>query len=483
MLFNSLEFLLFLFVVIAIYYIIPQKYKNVFLLVTSYIFYSFCGIKYAILLLILSLFAYIFGILIEKNKSKSILFIGIVVYLGFLVFYKYANFSIDIVNSIFKSNINSLDIIAPLGISFYTFQIIAYLVDVYRKKINAEKNFITLFLYISFFPKLIVGPLENPKNMINQINSPKEIDWNKFWRGFIFILYGYFLKLVIADRAGMLVDTIYGNYETYKGLYLVIATLVYSIQIYCDFMGYTYIALGVAKLLGFDLIDNFKSPYLSTSTNGFWKNWHISLTSWFREYLYIPLGGNRKGKLRKFINKMIVFIASGLWHGASFNFVIWSALNGLYVIVEELVSPLQKKIESILKFNSTSRIYSILATIRSFILISFSWIFFRAETLDKAVNIIKSIFTTNNFNILFNGSLFDFELGLGAKNTLLLIVLVLILLVIDFYKQKGKDISNFIINRNFIIRGVIIAGVILFILLFGKYGPNMDMSTFIYSRF
>ena len=484
MIFNSIEFIIFIVFVLSLYYLLPQKYKSVFLLASSIVFYAFNGINNLIILFLYLLIAYIGGILINKNNNKkAILSVCILILLIGLIYTKYINLFISIINELFDSNISTILLIAPAGISFYTFQIISYLIDVYRKRIECEYNLITLSIYISFFPKILVGPIERYENIKKQINMAKNINWHIVFKGLFFTLWGFFLKLVIADRANILVNTVLGDLDQFSGFYIVFAVMMYSFQIYCDFLGYTYIALGVAKLLGFELTDNFNSPYLSLSLSDFWRRWHITLNLWFKDYLYIPLGGNRKGKVREYLNKLIIFILSGLWHGPTIGFVLWGLLNGIYIIVENIMKPLQLKIESKFHINAESKIYKSVSIIRTFILISFSWIFFRSNTFTEAINIIKSMFLLNNINVLIDGSLLKLEVGLGTKNTLLLIATIILLLFVDYLKKKNISIIDIIMKQNVFVKSVVIAILCLSILLFGKYGFNINMSSFIYQRF
>ena len=486
--FNSLEFLLFISLDLLIYYFISEKYKNIFLLVSSYLFYLYSGVKNTAVLFLYSLLIYLLGkfISISFNNKKSLFLtiFGVSISLLILIYYKYSLLFFELLKQIqIGSNVEIENIIAPLGISFYVFQAISYLLDVYKRKINAEESFVDFFLYLSFFPKLIVGPIEENNQYISQIKNKRIFNWKQFYIGIIYCLWGLFLKLVVADRAGLFVDAIFVDYKTYNGFYCVVASLLYSFQIYADFSGYSFLAVGVGKILGFELTKNFNAPYLTNSVNDFWKNWHITLTSWFRKYVYIPLGGNKKGKLRKFVNKMIVFILSGLWHGSSITFVIWGILNGLYVIIEETLNPIQIRIEKKFNINKESQLYKLLCNVRMFVLISFSWIFFRSKTISDAFGFINSLFALNNLNIFFDFSIFSNDLGLGAKNFLLLAIAIIVLLIVDYFGKRGISIAEKIFNLNFIIRGVVIAFISLFIILFGKYGPNLDISSFIYMGF
>lgn len=340
MLFNSSQFLIFFPLVVLIYFIIPQKIKYLWLLAASYYFYMSWNAKYALLLLFSTVVTYLCGLLIEKVKrcqweekrktkyKKLILISGFVLSLLLLSYFKYTNFVGGLANRVFTLlhialKIPRFDILLPVGISFYTFQALGYIMDVYRDEIYAEKNFFRYALFVSFFPQLVAGPIERSGNLLKQLSSPARFSYDRAKDGVYLMLWGFFLKIVIADRIALFVDTVYGDYMKYGGWYLVVATVLFAFQIYCDFYGYSTITMGAAWVLGVRLMENFNAPYLATSVSDFWRRWHISLTTWFRDYLYIPLGGNRKGKLRKYINKMIVFAASGLWHGSSLAYVLW----------------------------------------------------------------------------------------------------------------------------------------------------------------
>ncbi len=495
--FNSIEFLLFFPVVILVFFIIPNKIKYIWLLVSSYFFYMCWDAKYALLILASTIITYLSGLLIEKvnqtkdaekhkNLKKLIVIMSAVSNLGILFYFKYFNFALTTISKGFnlmhvELNMPVFDIILPVGISFYTFQALGYTIDVYRGDTKAEKNFFRYALFVSFFPQLVAGPIERSKHLLTQLANPKKFSFDNFREGILLMLWGYFLKLVMADRIAIFVDTVYGDYVTYPGAYLIIATILFGIQIYCDFAGYSTIAMGAAKILGINLSENFNAPYLSCSVAEFWRRWHISLTSWFKDYVYIPLGGNRKGKLRKYINVMIVFLLSGLWHGAGLSYIVWGALNGLYQIVGEIITPLRHKIGSTLKINKENfgiRLFKILGTI---VLIDFSWIFFRAKRMLDALNIIKSIFTTANLNILREGSLLN--CGLDIRNIQLLLITIVILIIADCLKNKGIVLRNIILKQKYWVRCLIIVIAALVILIFGKYGPAYDAAKFIYFQF
>lgn len=343
MLFNSYNFLIFFPIVTLIYFLIPQRIRYIWLLIASYYFYMCWNAKYVFILLFSTAITYASGLLITrankcKEEDKRIrikkIFVGFsfIINLAILFLLKYFDFAIDNANRVLShfsmQVINpTFDVILPVGISFYIFQALSYTVDVYREDVKAEKNFLKYALFVSFFPQLVAGPIERSKNLLKQVHEKHYFDAQRVKDGLLLMIWGGFQKIVIADRVAIVVDTVFNKFPQYGGMYIVVATILFAFQIYCDFSGYSTIAIGAAKVMGFQLMENFNAPYLSMSVAEFWRRWHISLSSWFRDYLYIPLGGNRKGKFRKYVNLMIVFIVSGLWHGAQWSFIVWGALN------------------------------------------------------------------------------------------------------------------------------------------------------------
>ena len=498
MLFNSIDFLIFFPIVVLVYFVIPRKMKQLWLLAASYYFYMCWNARYILLILSSTVITYVSGLLIERVRNTSyemskqtilkkwIVAGSFVINVGILFYFKYLNFALLILASVFSKmhiqlNVPDFDIILPIGISFYIFQALSYTMDVYRDETYAEKNFIRYALFVSFFPQLVAGPIERSKNLLKQMAVPNKFCFEDAREGFLLMLWGFFMKIVLADRIAIFVDTVYGDFSTYSGAYLVVATMLFAFQIYCDFAGYSMIAVGAAKILGITLMENFDSPYLSTSVAEFWRRWHISLTSWFKDYLYIPLGGSRRGNIRKYINKMIVFLVSGLWHGASISFVTWGGLNGLYQVIGEIVQPIRDKMVSVLHLNRESLGHKLMHIVGTFVLVDFSWIFFRANRFKEALEIIKSIITVKNPWILFDGSLY--ECGLDEKNFRLLLLGIAILLLADFCKRKGIKIREVIVRQDYWFRCIFIAVAIVFILLFGIWGPSFDKANFIYFQF
>ena len=498
MLFNSIEFLLFFPVVTIGYFVIPQKMKNIWLLIASYYFYMCWNVKYVLLLLLSTVITFISGILLEKIKyakctaerqsflKKCVVAGSFISNLSILFFFKYANFALNTLTSLLavlhiELYVPAVDVLLPVGISFYTFQALSYTMDVYRNEIYAEKNFLRYALFVSFFPQLVAGPIERSKNLLKQLDKPHTFNYDRAKEGLLLMLWGMFLKIVLADRIAIFVDTVYGNYSDYPGWYLIVATVLFAVQIYCDFGGYSAIAIGAAVILGITLMENFNAPYLSTSVAEFWRKWHISLTSWFKDYLYIPLGGSRKGKLRKYLNKIIVFLVSGLWHGANYTFCIWGGINGLYQVIGEVLEPLRNKASDALRLNRTSLAHKGCRIILTFIMVDFSWVFFRAVSLTEATEIIKSMLFTRNPWILFDGSIY--QCGLDSKNVLVMMICIGILLFADYCKLKGIAVRKIVLKQDYWFQCLFYAASIIVLLIFGIWGPRFDSANFIYFQF
>ena len=345
MLFNSVQFMLFFPAVVLAYFIIPYRLKNLWLLAASYFFYMCWNAKYAVLLFSSTGITYASGLLIERVKQsgleeadkgkwkKSVVALSILLNLAILFYFKYMNFALDILERLLRAlhmemNVPAFDIVLPVGISFYIFQALSYSIDVYRDDIFAEKNFCRYALFVSFFPQLVAGPIERSKHLLRQLSEPKPYNPERVRDGLLVMLWGFFLKLVIADRCAVLVNTVYGNDTAYHGFQLITANICFAFQIYCDFMGYSVIARGAARVLGYELMENFRQPYLAQSVKEFWRRWHISLSTWLRDYVYIPLGGSRGTKFLKYRNLLITFLVSGLWHGADTTFIAWGGYMG-----------------------------------------------------------------------------------------------------------------------------------------------------------
>lgn len=494
MAFNSHQFLIFFPIVVILYYIVPKKIKPLWLLIASYYFYMSWSPKYAILILASTLITYISGLLINRAKEKSIkkwiVALSFISNLGILIFFKYFDFLIDNINRIINLAGGSLisnpfSFVLPVGISFYTFQALSYTVDVYREEVEPERNIINYALFVSFFPQLVAGPIERSKNLITQIREVSKrnlFDYDRFVRGFTYMCYGLFMKMVIADRIGIFVDNVYNSLHVAGMAETILAAVGFSIQIYCDFGGYSMIAIGAANMMGFTLMENFNAPYFASSIKDFWSRWHISLSSWFKDYLYIPLGGNRCSKLRKYVNVMITFLVSGLWHGASWTFVLWGGIHGLYQIVGEMTKPVREKINALLKTDTTVFSYRFGKIFVTFILTTLAWIPFRAGSFQILSRFMKDMFTRPNLWAFFDGSLFGY--GIDRPEASILLVSLLVLLITDWLRYKKKtDIGSFLLKQNLWFRWAVLIMLIAACLVFGEYGINFDSAQFIYFQF
>ena len=344
MIFNSYAFLAFFPIVTLAYYLLPMRARRPWLLAASYYFYMCWNARYALLIAASTLVTYLCALALGRMEAKAgrraVLALGLAINLGILCFFKYFGFFTDTFARIaarlgVRLAIPAFDVLLPVGISFYTFQALGYMIDVYRGKLPPERSLMRYALFVSFFPQLVAGPIERSENLLRQVNEDHPLDEKAVRDGLLVMLLGFFEKLVIADRASLYVDAVYGNWQQASGLQILLATVAFAFQIYGDFGGYSHIAIGAAKVLGYDLMENFRQPYFAVSVRDFWRRWHISLSTWFREYVYIPLGGNRKGKGRQLLNIAIVWLLTGLWHGASWNFVLWGVYYAILLLLEK----------------------------------------------------------------------------------------------------------------------------------------------------
>lgn len=497
MLFNSIEFLLFFPAVCLCYYIIPHRVRYLFLLACSYFFYMCWNPQYALLMLTSTAITYASGLLIDsadrieeegKRKRRKNLYVALsfISNLSILFFFKYFDFATGTVVRLLglagiQVQAPAFDVILPVGISFYTFQALSYTMDVYRKEIYAEKNFFKYALFVSFFPQLVAGPIERSKNLLIQINEKHKFEFERVRSGLLLMLYGYFQKVVLAEYLAIVVDSVYNTYTERTGFQLMVATICFAFQIYCDFGSYSNIAIGAAKVMGFRLMENFNTPYFAVSVSDFWRRWHISLSTWFRDYLYIPLGGNRKGKLRKWINLMIVFLVSGLWHGASWHFVVWGGLNGVYQVLGEWLKPFREKVMKLFKVDKNVFSHKLLQMLITFGLVDISWIFFRAS-FRQGLSIMKTMAgLRDTYWFTWGNNLEAMGLTLATRN--LLVVALVILLVTDICKYRGIDLIEWLCRQGIWLRWLVYFAGIFGILIFGVYGPGFDASQFIYFQF
>ncbi len=448
--------------------------------------------EYGLLLLFSTVATYLGALAIERFQRetyrKFCLTLVIVLNLLVLFYFKYSNMFMGYLGkllSFFGDTQVFWDdsIFLPVGISFFTLQSLGYLIDVYRREIYAEKNILRYALFISFFPQLVAGPIERSKNLLRQLSAPVRFSYENLRRGLLLMLYGYFLKIVIADRLSVFVDAVYSDLNASPGYYIVIATLLFAIQIYCDFYGYSTIARGVALTMGIRLMDNFIAPYFSKSIREFWHRWHISLSTWFRDYLYIPLGGNRKGTIRKYINIMLVFVVSGLWHGASLAFVIWGFLHGLYQILETLWDAVSAKIKGIAGEKNTNPAFfsQCIKILLTFSLACFAWIFFRANSFGLSKEAIAKLISLKYWFAPAEKSIF--ELGISREYFCVMAVAIVILGIVDYLKYRGKEVVESFFRKKWWFRTLCEIALIVFTLLFGRYGSVYDVQQFIYFQF
>ena len=452
--------------------------------------------KYALLITVSIIITYLSGILIawsnkqENEKKKNMqrklwVALSFASNLAILFFFKYFDFAIINLNRVL-SQIGvqvltpSFDVLLPVGISFYTFQALSYTMDVYRGEIYVEKNLAKYALFVSFFPQLVAGPIERSKNLLVQINEKHYFDYDRIKNGLLLMLWGFFKKMVVADRIAILVNHVFGNYQNYAGFQIAVGVIMFGFQIYCDFSAYSDIAKGAAQVMGFRLIDNFRQPYFASSISDFWRRWHISLSTWFRDYLYIPLGGNRCSSLKKYRNLMITFLVSGLWHGASWNYILWGGVHGTYQIIGEITQPFKRKIYNKLKVNTEVFSFKLGKILTTFLLVNFAWIFFRAQSADTAIGIIKRLFAKFNPHILFNKSLYSF--GLKATEFYVAIISILILLCFDYLDMKYNVIEK-LACQNMVFRWIIYFAAVMILLIFGVYGTDYVQTQFIYFQF
>lgn len=486
MLFNSLEFVLFFPLVCCIYFLIPHKMRWAFLLVASYIFYMGWNAAYALLLLTSTVLTYLASLLINATPNKRIkklwLTLSIVLNLGILFTFKYFNFFFDSLYALFDLchiayTPISYSLVLPVGISFFTFQALGYSIDVYRGDISVQKHFGKYALFVSFFPQLVAGPIERTKNLLPQFDEVHRFNYQNTVSGLRLMAWGFFKKIVIADTVCTTVNTVYNNIDSFDGFAVLIATVLFAIQIFCDFSGYSDIARGCARIMGFRLMKNFDHPYFADSIKDFWRRWHISLSTWFKDYVYIPLGGNRKCEARTCLNLFITFLTSGLWHGANWTFVIWGALHGGFQIIGRITQKLRNRIHSALCLTKIPKIHHVFRVLFTMALVCFGWIFFRANSLSDAIYAVSSIFTMDlpSFSELFG--IFKSIFGTRAELYRLLLTMPVFLFAsfLDYRKPIEKRVKAFPAA----IRYTLYVLIIVYVLLFAR----AEMQDFIYFQF
>lgn len=480
MLFNSFNFWLIFPFIFVLYWAIPAKFnrvRNIFLLIVSYLLYMNWKPAFALVLLGVTAVTFLGGAILDgKNgdygkRKKTITSCFAIIGLLPLLAFKYYNFLNVSITSLLGSlglqfTLPGLNWAIPVGISFFTFQAVGYLMDVYYERVKAEMNFFDYALFVSFFPQVTSGPISRYSDLMPQFKKYHTFVYKQGVDGLKLILWGIFLKTVVADRLGIYVDTVYANYTFYTGLTCFLASVFYTFQIYSDFAGYSLLAVGIAKTLGFDIVNNFNRPYFADSITNFWRRWHISLTRWLTTYIYIPLGGNRCSKFRQYVNIMVTFLVSGLWHGANWTFVIWGALHGVYQIIEKMLGVDPKG-----KYAGSSLLQRIkpLRIIITFLLVNFAWIFFRMPTLSDACNVIGSIFTDHSLSVFVGTNIYD---------TLYMLLALIILVNKEILQEYFENFYNAALSRT-IYRWCIYSILFVYIILSGVF----DSGNFIYVNF
>ncbi len=481
MLFNSLAYLVFLPIVFTVYWLMKADLRWVLILIASYFFYMCSGPMYGLLILFVTATSYLFAILIEKTEDekvrKPVLLLSVITCMGVLFVYKYFDFfgntlSYWVKNFGGEMDFVTLNLVLPVGISFYTFQSMSYVIDVYRGDTKAEHHFGKYAAFVSFFPQLVAGPIERSSNLLPQIKVPRTFDYEQAMRGVKQMLIGYYKKLVIADILSEYVELVYQHMYYFKGFSIILATLFFTLQIYCDFSGYSDIAIGTAKLFGIDLMTNFKSPYFSKSIKEFWSRWHISLSTWFKDYVYIPLGGNRVGAVRHSFNLLVTFLVSGLWHGADWTFVIWGGVHGIAQVLENTIfKPIVR---------SKNKVLGVVRNAVVFIFCAFAWIFFVSSDWDTAVYMIQNLFVRDSSiaDFFFEGGK---TIGLTLFKSIMIGVTVAILAFYDYMAYKhDDDFIGWISGKKKIWQWLFYCLIALFIVFVSKKGVAAE---FIYFQF
>lgn len=493
MLFNSFDFVVFFIIVTTLYFTLPHKYRWFHLLAASSYFYMAFVPIYILILFFTIVIDYVAGILIENAvgaKRRTLLIVSLVSNIGILAVFKYYNFIAENINSALdltlatSSSIPLLNIILPIGLSFHTFQAMSYTIEVYRGNQKAERHFGIYALYVMFYPQLVAGPIERPQNMLHQFHEKHDFNFDNFKDGLKMMLWGLFKKVVIADRLAMVVNVVYKHPEKFNGPALSIATLFFAFQIYCDFSGYSEIALGAAKVMGFNLMVNFNRPYSSRSISEFWTRWHISLSTWFKDYLYIPLGGNRVTKVRNYMNLSIVFIVSGLWHGANWTYVAWGTVHAFFLVFGNATKKLRVGLLEAIGIKEKSSLNNALSLGITFFLAILAWVFFRANNMHSAIYVITHAFTGWGQIASIKG-LKETVTALGEMDTLsgsfnVIFGLLLILLLETMQSKSGNKSVAFIMdNKPKMVRWGYYYLLIISILLIGAF----ENQEFIYFQF
>lgn len=483
MLFNSFEFTLFFPLVVFTFFLLPHRFRWAFLLGASYYFYMCWKAEYLVLIIVSTLIDYFAGIqmgkISEQAKRKKYLYLSLLANLGILFSFKYANFFSESLRAALQQfnifyEMPLFDWLLPVGISFYTFQSLSYSIDVYRGEKTPEHHLGKFALYVAFFPQLVAGPIERSVRLLPQFDKPVSFDYDRVISGLRLMLWGFFKKLVIADRVAIYVNEVYNHPAEYQGLVLIIATYFFAVQIYCDFSGYSDIAIGAARVMGYDLMTNFRQPYFSRSISEFWKRWHISLSTWFKDYLYIPLGGNRVDKSRWYFNLFMVFLISGLWHGANWTFVFWGALHGLYLVFAIISANLRENLAKLSGLGNLPWLRNALKVFVTYHLVWFAWIFFRANSISDAFLIIERMLMLD----ISSDALGNISLTLGTGEFLIAIAFIAFMEMVHLF-QTRISLQQWFTARPLYFRWLVYYTLLLSITLFGVF----SRSEFIYFQF
>ncbi len=496
MLFNSFDFLVFFPLVTLLYFILPFKFRWAMLLAASCIFYMYFIPKYILILFLTIIIDYVAGIYIEKypKYGKRLLILSIVSNVGILMFFKYFNFFAINVNELadklnWNYSVTLLSIILPIGLSFHTFQAMSYTIEVYRGNQKAERNLGIYALYVMYYPQLVAGPIERPQNILHQFHEKHQFDFELFKHGLLLMLWGFFKKVIIADRLAYFVDPVFDHPDNYQGVSLAIAAVFFSFQIFCDFSGYSDIAIGASEIMGIRLMKNFDRPYSSRSIAEFWTRWHISLSTWFKDYLYIPLGGNRVPKIKWYRNIIIVFLISGFWHGASWTFIVWGAIHAFYQIFGSITKNWRSNLNKKMGLTKFRGFHDWTQKVTVFSLVTLAWIFFRADSFPKALYMLKQIVLgvpTYLHDFVVRGS-FDWlgplVFNLNFKHVLIdlgvLALSILILKIVHSFYNGGELYVKFQ-RKPVIFKWSVYMVFMLFILFFGMFHSEAE---FIYFQF
>lgn len=482
----SLGFFAFICIFLIVYYIVPQRYRYILITVGSYFFYGYADFKLLTVLMMITILTYIGGIILQTQRTKLMYAVFVILTLLILVYFKYTNFIVQNINWLLEGvvknssyRIASLDLILPVGLSFIVFQACTYLGDIYRGKLIAEKNIVRYAAFVAFFPTVLSGPIQKARELLPQIKSPLFFDPDTAKKGTILFVWGTFEKVMVANRLLVVVNKVFDNYGNYNSAYYVVAAICFSLYIYADFAAYSDMARGIAMLMGIHIGKNFDNPYLSQSTAEFWNRWHMSLNSWFVENVYIPLGGNRKGIIRKYINVLIVFFLSGLWHGAEWHYIVWGVINGILVIVGQITKPLTKKIYS--AWNVDEKVDSIkyMRRIIVFVLITLTWIFFY-KNIYASFEIVKSIVTSSPINF-FNPDLFSISGTVAA--TFVTFVTTMLFTRVQLKRQNESLEYKRYCMQPFLFQ-ILILGMMICVCVFGACSTDANVNTqFLYFQF